>query len=401
LDKSLYCINLDTTLRVENSGTCRACCLINTIYTDENDLQLNVKHNTFEEILNSPTRKKILNDLKSGIKNPVCNACWLDEEAGRQSKRQIDNKRIERATSGISVLDVSLSNICNLKCRTCDVQKSSFWKEETWDLKLLDNKNIHTREQYNQFLTRFAKSYDDNSLFWKEFEKNIPNLTQFDLYGGEPFLVEKQWDLIKKIVDTGHDKNIKIAYNTNGTLLDLSKIELLKNFKSVKIDFSLDGVNERLYYMRYPTKHETVLKNLQQLHSMKSEFKNLTIDICHTVSILNVFYINEVFREFKHLVNDIYLNLVHYPEYYCVSNIPNNIKIKIIDHLRNLSEVPSWKINELIQYIQTHNYVEEHWNKCWERTKLHDNYRKEHYKDIFPEFASLCADDPIFSKNMS
>ena len=364
---------------------------------------MNVLSDLFDEIMNSPTRLKISKDLKNGIKHSSCQICWRDEEAGRQSKRQIDNKRFANTTNkhGISNLDISLSNICNLKCRTCNVYKSSFWKEETWDLQLLSNKNIKTREQYNKFLSKYTKSYDDDSMFWSEVEKNITNLSQLDMYGGEPFLVEKQWRLIKKIVDAGVDKNINIAYNTNGTLLDLEKIELLKNFKSVKIDFSIDGVNDRLYYIRYPTIHAQVLENLQKINNIKSQFNDLSLSICHTVSILNVYYIDEVFREFGHLVDDIYLNLVSHPSFYCISNIPDNIKNRLENHLLGLPGVTKWRVRQLVSYMKAHTYDENMWKMCWERTKLHDNYRKENYKDTFPEFSEMCKNDTIFSKNIS
>lgn len=410
MDNSLYCINLDSSLRVESSGVCRSCCLQKVIYHDENETSFNVKNHTFEEILDNKIRKQIIEDLKNGIKHPACNVCWDEEDAGKRSKREIDNRRFRKIDNqyyreknfGPSQLDISLSNVCNLKCRTCNIHSSSFWKEETWDLELYDKTKIQGRAQYNDFLSRYTRSFESDSLFWNEFVKNIPNVSSIQFYGGEPFLVKKQWEIIQKIVEMGYDKFISIEYNINGTLLDLSKLQLLKNFKRVNIDFSLDGIHDRLHYLRYPAKHDSIIQNLKTLYNLKDNFKNLTIGVCHTISILNVYYIEEIFNEYNRFVDNIYLNLVHNPEYYCIANIPDNIKFKIISHIQSIPDeiVPQHKSIEVINFMKSHKFNENNWRECWRKTKLHDNYRVQDYVTIFPEYTELCTQDVIFNEIM-
>lgn len=402
MNKSLYCINLDSSLRIESAGVCRSCCLQKVIYHDENGTSLNVKNHTFEEILDNKVRKQIIEDLKNGIKHPACKVCWDEEDAGKRSKREIDNQRYRKKTTGVAQFDISLSNVCNIKCRTCNVQSSSFWKEETWDLELYDKTKIQSRAQYNDFLSKYTKSFEDDSLFWAEFIKNIPNASHIQFYGGEPFLVKRQWDVIEKIVEMGYDKFISVEYNTNGTLLDLSKLELLKNFKHVNIDFSLDGTHDRLHYLRYPAKHDKIIQNLETLHSLKDSFKNLTTGLCHTVSILNVYYIEDVFNEYNRFVDNIYFNLVHDPKYYCIANIPDNIKFKIISHIQSIPNeiIPHHKSIEIINFMKARKFNENDWKECWRRTKLHDNYRVQDYVTVFPEYAELCTQDAIFNEIM-
>jgi len=78
--------------------------------------------------------------------------------------------------------------------------------------------------------------------FWDDIQQHLGTIKQFDFYGGEPFLSKKMWQLLKIAADSGVSKNIALHYNTNGTVWPTRDIESWKDFKSINLSFSIDGI---------------------------------------------------------------------------------------------------------------------------------------------------------------
>ena len=128
---SLHCINLEQGLRINTNGECTSCCLQTVNYKNENNETLNIRKNTFDEIINSSSAKQIRENLKQGKRDINCRQCWSLEDAGLQSKRLLDNHH--RAGEGL-LLDLCMGTTCNIKCRTCGPESSAQWNKEYWDI---------------------------------------------------------------------------------------------------------------------------------------------------------------------------------------------------------------------------------------------------------------------------
>ena len=95
--------------------------------------------------------KELVNDLATGVRNPICDVCWKAEESGSFSMRQqslrnegppksqeyIDNEASEKK---LKYLIVDTGTQCNFACRTCGPQNSTGhvkeWEEKhgkTWN----------------------------------------------------------------------------------------------------------------------------------------------------------------------------------------------------------------------------------------------------------------------------
>ena len=71
--------------------------------------------------------------------------------------------------------------------------------------------------------------------------------------GGEPFMIEEHFELLRRTVEAGHADHISLHYNTNGTIRPPQKIfDLWKEFKSCEVMFSIDGTFKKFEYMRHP-----------------------------------------------------------------------------------------------------------------------------------------------------
>ena len=123
---SLHCINLDQGLRINTNGECTSCCLQTIPYKNTNNETLNIRENTFDEILNSHSVKQIRENLKQGKRDINCRQCWSIEDAGLKSKRIIDNEY--RSTDGL-LLDLCMGTTCNIKCRTCGTETKAQLKK--------------------------------------------------------------------------------------------------------------------------------------------------------------------------------------------------------------------------------------------------------------------------------
>jgi len=389
----MRCINIEKGLRVENDGVCRVCCMSEKWLTDGNGSKLNIASNSFDELYTAKERQEMLELFEKGIWDKSCYKCKSEELAGKTSKRQTDNKfylkRIDNEKK-IQILDLNMGNTCNIKCRTCGPYNSSKWVQEWRELGLDNSSSL---EEYHSFIRKFSHSFEEDSAFWKNFENSIKDIVHIDFYGGEPFLVKKQWEMIKKAVELGVAQDISVHYNTNGTIYDEKYFEILKNFYEVRIDFSIDGVDNKLNYIRHPAKWDTVYNNFIKVNNFGKEHTNFSISVCNTISTLNVFYIEEIFDVFFEHTGSVYLNLVFEPEHYCIQNIPEDIKKTISKKLKNHKNAKNtYWIDMIIKFMfgKTCNYNK--WNKFLEITKKQDVLRKENFNKTFPEFAEIITE---------
>lgn len=370
---SLHCINLEQGLRINTNGECTSCCLQTVNYKNENNETLNIRKNTFDEIINSSSAKQIRENLKQGKRDINCRQCWSLEDAGLQSKRLLDNHH--RAGEGL-LLDLCMGTTCNIKCRTCGPESSAQWNKEYWDINKSYNE-ISTYKDYKGFLKTFNDAFDEDSLVWQELENNKKDIRWIDMYGGEPMMMKKQWKFLEQLIEDDLAKNISLHYNTNGTIWDDEKYNILKEFKHISIDFSIDGIKDRYEFMRHPAVWEEVIQNMETIKNIK-DFK---CQIAHTVSTLNVWYINEIYMWFKGW--DIYLNMVHGPPEYNISNIPEDIK-KVITEKIGIKEKYQPVLDFMNSKISNFNF-----QSFIDKTKQHDNYRGENYNAVFPEFSDV------------
>lgn len=396
------CVNAQLGLRIDTTGECRHCCMQYGSLSKTKNTPLikgktfNISVDSFKDILESDHSKEIRDALNNGEQHPACHYCWQEEAAGRDSKRIRDNRKysnlLDKNLQGPAFLDISMGTTCNIKCRTCGPFNSSQWNAEWKDAGYFTGSD----SEYKKFLISVNHGFDDDSLFWSEFANNIPNVIHLDFYGGEPFLVKKQWELMKSAVEQDIAKNITVHYNTNGTVWDESKLEILKHFKQVIIDFSIDGIGDKLYYIRYPAEWNVVLENFLKIQEIQKIYPNFHSSVCCTVSTFNIFYIDEIMEFFSSHTKNLYLNLVHGPQYQCIKNIPAAIKEKISNKLRQTVK-PEWAgyhfFESTIDFMNSESCNDNLWNKFLTTTAWHDNYRNQNFKITFKEFYNLIKEE--------
>lgn len=392
-NKHSWCVNADHAMSANNDGTTKICCMI------ENDEDMSLTDNTIQENFQKIEFVKIREDLQAGIRNSKCRLCWEEEDAGRKSKRLRDNEKyIDHISKGkepfvgLAKFELNLGNTCNLKCRTCAPHSSSTWMQEYYDV--YESKRYGTYKIFAQEMKKYHQTFDDESKFWDELEETLPTIKQFDFYGGEPFMSKKMWRTLQLAVDRGFANDIEVHYATNATHWPAENIEVLKHFKHLNLNFSIDGIGDKFEYVRYPAVWEEAKTNMYKAKAFGDLHHNAHISWCVTLSNMNIYYLPELldvfFKDFAHF--GIYLNLVHGPKHFNISYMPDDVKEKVIEKLEAVpKEYQVWQnyLPGVINFIKTGTHNPLHWNNFKETIKVHDKYREQDFSKTFPEFAAI------------
>ena len=379
----LKCVNASNGLRVFNDGTAMLCCMSKTQLTTTEGKKANVKNDTFESIRNGKKAIEIKQALDQGIRHENCQRCWDEESAGLESKRIRDNAiySLDDNDESLRIVELNLGTTCNLKCRICGPWSSSQWNKEF----LLINEWKEDIASYKVWLHDFNHSYEDDSLFWEELKKNLHTIKSIDIYGGEPMLVKKQWELLQYSVDQGYSKSQKLHFNTNGTQFDWDKTFIMREFKDVSIDFSIDGIGPQFEYQRHPAKWNEVMDNINRFQTLADKYRwNLVI--CITVNNHNVWYLREIIEYFYKKIPT-YLNFLHDPPRYNIRNLHEDLKKELCVRYENYgNEEINTMLKKATEMMNLSKSDPFQWNNFLNSIENLDSLRSENFELTFPEF---------------
>lgn len=393
-----YCINAYKGIRCTNSGHMGMCCKSEMLLTEEDGSYCQIDTHDFKQAMHSNLAVEIRNALDNGIRHPNCKKCWDEEDDGFPSKRVLDNNRALQSWGEEFINDkivepvfveLNLGSFCNLKCRTCGPWSSSRWIQEEFDLLQLRGEEV-TKEEYMEEVKNYQGNYSDDSPAWENIRKNLSTYKEIDIYGGEPFLVARQWQILRESIDLGYAKDQILHFNTNGTQYNPENIELLKHFKQVRISLSIDAIENKFEYMRHPANWDEVSKNIELFLTLQKEHSHISVSACVTVGILNVMFIPETIKHFNSIGLHYHTNMLHQPDHYNIRNIPNNIKNIIIEKLESAKNdfKDSYDIDrleQLCEILRKSNPIEEEWKRFIVYTSHKDKLRDETFAETFPE----------------
>jgi MoaA/NifB/PqqE/SkfB family radical SAM enzyme len=288
----------------------------------------------------------------------------------------------------ISTWDVRFSNLCNLKCRTCDSINSSKIAEEE-------------RKYIGKSIQVLKEAFDDTDEFFKFFESNIDSIEEIYFCGGESLLLEEHYKMLDILV--AHKKfDTVLRYNTNCTKIFFKDKNVVDNywvkFKHLRLGLSLDAGWEQLFYIRHGSEWDVVLENLKYI---VSKCPHAFMQLSPTISILNAFHVSKLHKFLVERgimkLNDIYFNILTFPDFYSITSLTPELKEKVKQHWEEYksnvislgaSDHVTSEIDKVIKYMHTQDqsHTLDNFRKD---TELKDNLRKESAKDIFPELHSI------------
>ena len=392
------CILPWISIEASPTGTVRPCCLAVDEITKSDNTKYSLLDNTLEEIYHSDYMQNLRKDFLSGNKPITCKRCWDEEAAGRTSKRMNSRVRLKEWYNQIDFqntnpnqlwfLDLKLGNICNLKCRICGSWSSSKWAQEEVGYEDKKFSHLHDYDRKQHLAFKFLKDGTwprESKIFWENLRKLLPNIKYFEFTGGEPFLIEQHFELLRYAVETGDSQHIEIHYNTNGTVFPESS-ELWANFKHVEIAFSIDNVDARFEYERYGADWEEVQQNIAKFTTMRSS--KISTQLCTTMNIQNVYYLPELCEWINtQTFNHIFFNMLHDPWHMCISRMTPQAQQLVIDRLTAHEFNPRFRaeILRIVQFIRNGNGSDG--QEFLRKMKQTDDYRKQSFSDTHEEIA--------------
>ena len=336
-----FCVLPWISLETSPIGTVRPCCLAEEEIVDNNGNKFDLNTASFVNIQNSQYMQNLRQDFLNAQQPSACRKCWREERAGRTSKRMHTLDRLKHMlpdqtwtadAKPLMFLDLKLGNICNLKCRICGSWSSSqFAVEELANLG--PNEDRRTNHHY-QMLKQGAWPRE-NPTFWREIDQVVDQIRYIEFTGGEPFMIQEHFDMLQGLVDRGIAHNIEIHYNTNGTQYPEDADEIWQHFKLVEIAFSIDDVGERFEYQRTNAVWKEVCRNLGWFRTLREHYSNIRLQVCSTVNIFNVLYLEELAQWIAQQSFDfVYWNMMHEAYYFSISTLPADAKVAIATQLQ-------------------------------------------------------------------
>lgn len=316
-----FCVIPWIHLATRPNGDMRLCCGSNASGTDSGDYTIGLVKNSNGNPVNFSTDlplESFNNDFMKSVRKtmlkgeiPVsCKKCFDEESNGVASKRiwetgtwfyeeNIDIPELIAQTkedgsvpSELRYLDLRLGHTCNLKCIMCSPHDSSMWVQDHKKVfPLIQSKVIQSQLKWDP--AKFDNYWHENPKFWNQIYNQIPNIKQLYFAGGEPLAIKEHKIFLEEIIRRGYAKKITLRYNTNGLLINEEVISIWEHFRKVKIGFSLDGLGDRLHYIRYPTKWADAEKILRRLDDTPN---NIEINLAFATQILNIKHIPEFIK---------------------------------------------------------------------------------------------------------
>lgn len=348
---------------------------------------------SFKTIWIDPVLEDVRHKSKNNEQLKMCDRCWNEEKLGFTSERNyltadvaedLDYTDPGYYLSGPRHLNIKVSNICNLRCRTCQSRDSYLYHIEG---EYYEKKNNLTNTAYT--IEKFKKHFTDHQL--DELYEFSDNLERIELYGGEPFLDDQVPKFLTRLIDSGQSKNIDFRVSTNATheLTDTWR-RILSSFKNVIINVSIDGIGDRFTYLRHPGNWNLASNNINEFFKLSLKHRNINVVPVITVSALNVYNINDVFDYFKKYRVEPFIILVQWPKYYCVNVFPKPVKLLIEQRLQG-----NPKFIPIVNLMNTDPGARA-WEdfKFWTREK--DLYRKEDFVKTFDEIGNILIEHELW-----
>jgi len=390
-----FCVLPWVSLETSPVGTVRPCCLADHEIVDDAGNKVHLNTMNFTEIRNTQHMQNLRQQFLAGERPDTCRRCWAEEDSGRTSKRMHTLDRLKHMVRDVEwtadakplmFLDLKLGNICNLKCRICGSWSSStFAVEEIAHDASLDHKN-----SFHYTMLQQGRWPRESAEFWKELEDNLEEIRYLEFTGGEPFMIDEHFDLLRRLVDKKLAHQIEIHYNTNGTVFPAHAEDIWQYFKHVEIAFSIDDVAERFEYQRSGAKWHEVHTNIQLFQHMRDRNLNMSLQICCTVNVFNVMYLDQVAAWIDTQdVDYVYWNMLHDAPHFSIANLPKAAKQAITNRLV-AAPVSAKNKQEFVNIIDFMNNGKEDLSKLMiaEIRKV-DKRRNENFAQVQPEFAEL------------
>ena len=363
---------------------------------------------TFENIMNSETAKRIRKTLMNNEFPKECSACAdVEEQTGNIATVRKFSNRLVSDTSFLDrtlpdgtlytqapvFLDLLFSNKCNFACMGCDPTLSSTIADkytDAYDI-LFDRKyprqNWHNKSDIIDYILKYKDSI---------------RLLHFN--GGEPFMQTEVHEILDVLLKHNLQKQIKIWSHTNGSIKKYKGVDVVEDYlqywgDNCEISLSHDLHNSKGEYVRFGLVTKKWEENFQRITDA-----NILINIHTSYNIFNCLYVNDLFDYYtKHLGHEGNLSLVPWynPKPFTASLAQANAEIlyKANDQLNEMQmrlgkgiKNIAWNTRELRNFLNikwSKDQLEHQKTRFVKSISKFDQLRGTNFVETFPELRCL------------
>lgn len=289
--------------------------------------------------------KSNLESDRQNIEFQVKTNYWYDENL---SKEEWKSAWIQKYTPGkLSWLDYRPSNTCNLRCRMCSAGNSNLIAKD-------ENVNIP-----------ISKDEDIYKL-------DLSNLKTLKILGGEPTIQKEAYNFANYINKKYDTNNLYFQYTTNMTVLNQKWLNLLKKFKHIHCEMSIDGIGKPFEYLRYGAKWDVVEKNIKKLYtfSKNNSFKYFNLKFHVTVGAILMITIEEWLPWF---IENSHIKAEFYGLYGSAGGPISILKEKDKEKIRNyLSKIKHTYAKNLLLILNSEEYSQSDFEYFISKNKIKD-----------------------------
>lgn len=294
---------------IETEGEVHTCCNASKF-----EPLISLKSGSISDVENSPVLKKIKNEILNGEIPKQCQMCKTLEDNGDISLRQSSLERFGVLDKhSIKYLSLRFDNNCNLECITCSPRYSSLYGKSNGGF------------QRNRV-------FDTSSLdqLLKDYTSGLEELY---VAGGEPFLSKDFYYFLNNL-DSTKKREINLVVNTNLSVnykILESYYPLLRDFKSVVFDVSIDEVEDQFEVLRKGASWDTLIENISLT---RDSFPFINLKTLITVSTLNIKRLVEIIEflttNLGFQYSDIFFNKLFTPESLSIDNLTKKEAYEVI-----------------------------------------------------------------------
>ncbi len=186
------------------------------------------------------------------------------------------SRKINYPLVGPKVLQISLTNRCNLSCRMCSIANSLPKDQELSTVQVL-----HAIDE--------AKSYGIQEVL---------------LTGGEPFLREDLFEITRYC----QSKGLRSIITTNGTLINEALADSIAGSGISHLHFSIDGLEEVNDYFRGPGAFNKIIKAVNLLSEKRKKGRFFSLGFACTVMDNNAGQLSGLVR----LADDLDIDVINF-----------------------------------------------------------------------------------------
>ena len=420
INNGTLCPYAFNTYELGPQGRQRFCCVWKEqALVDDDGNQLNVNNSVIQDAWNSTQLNQIRQDMLDGKQIQGCERCYHEEQTSSASLRLQESHRIleipedtsffintinEFVDTGkvehIRRMDLRLASLCNLACVMCTPDISTTSAREAKKILQKD----YSFEEFTNYDPIFESEVDFglDENYIHDVQDNIHYVNKIFFIGGEPSVMRSIPALLQYCIDQDIAKNIEVQFSINVTNLAQRSIELLSHFKSVQITLSIDGVGKVNEYIRYPSKWDKIMSNLEMLMKLPQPFWFSTAPVPMVYNVLHWYDLMKFWDDInKNLMvgRQIYVgpcDLVD-PPFLKFQNLPQELRPLAIDRLKQCFDLEMYNTNDtilektkyMISELENDTFDEFRYEQLISYSKILDNHRNLSINECIPELAEV------------